>query len=841
MSPIVRSASLASSWVFVLALGACEHPALPSNADTSVVPGNGTSTLPNLGTAGSSGNSPVGTNNNGSQPGVSGGNNGEVTPPPVFTTNMMTDDTPPPPVEVCGASTAAYPFAPGQNFPVAPSDAEVQAVLNRMDIAERIKQLQGIDANLQDQARYNDVQRSRDAVMLDGTAVRGYFYRDAGRGVNLDARQQNRTYMNNYSTVFPVASARGASFDLDLEFRIGEAIGDETVASENSMLLAPCMNILRHPFWGRSQETYGEDVFHLGRMASALTAGLQTNVAACAKHFAANNVENGRDNNNATMDEQTLREIYGRHFEMVVQDGGVACVMAAYNAVNGVKSTQNQHLLTDILRNDFGFQGLVLTDWWAMPGGQAAPNVQTAQGNAQQALRAGLDVEVPWTLNYGQLDELLANNGVTAAEINAAAARVVRQKLRFKAMYSSERIGLKAPETSLNQGSITGNDAHIALSLEAAIKSMVLLKNDGATLPIKTDAGKPATIAVIGLTRNYTLQSTTAQPNTQTPGAINFAVDVNLGDRGSSRVNADPAKSLGPAAGLTQLAQQYGINVVTGNSAAQAQSADFVVVVVGLTPGDEGEEYAIPAGGDRSTLTLPANQDALVTQVAMLQKPMVVVIESGGIVNMPWLDSVPAVVMGWYSGQQGGLAMAQLLFGQSNFSGKMPVAWPREADLPAFKDSGTTAAMSYFLGYRDLDQRNVTPIFPFGHGLSYSSFAYSNLQLGCPSAQADALIPVTVDVENQTAVPGEETIFVFASYPASTERRSKKELKAFRKVQLAANEKKSFVIPLRVQDLKFWKGGTDGSWVIEKGPVEIKVGKSGADTDLSLKETVTIL
>src|SRR5512136_1233387 len=163
--------------------------------------------------------------------------------------------------------------------------------------------------------------------------------------------------------------ARGAAFDMDLEFRIGQTIGDEMVASSQTMMLGPTINILRHPLWGRAQETYGEDVFLLGRLGTAHVVGVQQFVAACVKHFAGNNIENKRATDNASMDEQTLREIYARHFEMTIKDGGVACVMAAMNQVNGSNCTQNTHLLTHILRNDFGFKGFVLTDWWAMPGG----------------------------------------------------------------------------------------------------------------------------------------------------------------------------------------------------------------------------------------------------------------------------------------------------------------------------------------------------------------------------------------------------------------------------------------------------------------------------------------
>jgi len=838
MSPIVRSAWLASPWVVALVVSACAHPELPALGNSSASPGNVTSTNPNLGT-GPSGTGGPGSSGNGG-PGASGGTpSGEGPPTVVFNGDMMDVGGPPATVEVCEAIPYVDKFTPGQQVPPPPSDQEVQAIVSQMALPDRIKQLIGIDAPAQGAEDYNDIERSQDVTLLDGTRIRGYLYRDAGRGVNLAAGQPGRAAGADTATVFPTASERGASFDLDLEYRIGEAIADETVASGNTMLLAPCMNILRHPYWGRAQETYGEDSFHLGRMASALTGGLQTNVTACAKHFAANNIENGRATANAQMDEQTLREVYGRHFEMVVRDGGVGCIMASYNLVNSVKSTQNRHLLTDILRTDFGFQGLVITDWWAMPGDQARPSQATARDNAKTAMQAGLDLEVPWALNYGQLNALVSAGELTTAQIDAAAARVVKQKARFHALYSNQSIGLKAPVTRLVQGSIAGNDEHIALAHEAALKGMVLLKNDNATLPIKTD-GSVRTVAVIGPQRAYRLQSTTAQPGTQVASAINFPVDVNLGDRGSSRVNPEPGKSIGPSAGFTQVGGSHGINIVTGNTVAAVGNADFVVLIIGLTPGDEGEEYAIPAGGDRASLTLPDNQDALVTQVAALGKPMAVVLETGSIVNMPWLDQVPSVVMAWYSGQQGGLAMAELLFGDANFSGRMPLAWPNERDLPPFK-SGTTTVMDYFLGYRYQDQQEITPIFPYGHGLSYSTFTYSNLQLGCGSADKGAVIPVTVDVKNDSPVAGEEVVFAFVSFPATTARRSVKELKGFKKVPLAAGETKSVTIPIRVQDLKYWQGDENGQWLIESGPVRIMVGKSAAPADLTLQGTVNVL
>ena len=804
----------AVAFVVVLLGASCSHLANPAASGSGGGTGSGLG-----GTAGTGTISGMGGANTGQ-----GG--GEVIIPP-------TDggvDSPDGPTVVkmsCGDSTYSDKYTPG--YTAAP-DPAVQTTLNAMSMAQKIAQMQGTDPGTAAAKNYNDIQRSPDDTTNN---IRGYLYRDAGRGLNLDARQQNRPYVNNYSTVFPVESARGASFDLDLEYRVGEAMGDEVVASQNTMLLAPCMNILRHPYWGRAQETYGEDGYHLGRMASALTAGLQTYVAACAKHYAGNNIENGRANNNAQMDEQTLREIYGRHFEMVVKDGGIACVMAAYNSVNGTKSTQNKHLLTDILRTDYGFRGLVISDWWAMPGGQNFPAAATALGNAVGAVQAGLDIEVPWTLNFAQLQTAVNGGNLTIADINKSVGRILEQKFRFKSARLDQPIGLRTPTATMTNGSITNNEAHLALASEAAVRSMVLLKNANNTLPIKTD-GSVHRIAVVGADVPYTLQSTTP-----TSGTLHFSTEMAIGDRGSSRVNPDPTLLIGPTAGLNAIASTKSITVTAGNTLAlaQASTADFIVVLVGLTPGDEGEEYAIPAGGDRSTLTLPAQQDNLVTQVAALGKPMVVVIESGTVVNMPWLSSVPAVVMAWYSGERGGEALAQLLFGQANFGGKMNVAWPKETDLPAFKSTSTTTTMDYYLGYRYFDKNNITPIFPFGQGLSYTTFTYSNLQVPCGDVTKNGVINVQVDITNNTAVAGDEVVFLFVSYPQTTARRSVKELKSFYRVSLDGMQGKRITLPVRVADLKYWDMATS-QWIVETGPVKIMVGPNAGN--LTLQDTVMV-
>lgn len=734
---------------------------------------------------------------------------------------------------------------PGDDFT---PDPMVETIFAAMDQNQKILQMSGIPVGNKD---YQDIERSPD-VPVGGVTIRGYRYRDAGHGVNLDAGQDNRPKdANNFATAFPTQSSRGASWDLDLEWRIGEAIGDETAASKNNMMLAPCMNIIRHPYWGRTQETYGEDTYHMGRLASAFTAGLQQHVAACAKHYAGNNVEQNRANQDAIMDEQTLREIYGRHFEMVVQDGGVSCVMAAYNKVNGKKSTQNAHLLTDVLRDGFGFKGTVITDWWAMPGDQGPIDSSLAIAQATEAALAGLDIEVPWTLNYGQLGPAIQANAAVGMAVDKAARRILEQKFRFKSALTTDGWSAKGDanlRSSLSGASIATNQGHLDLAEEAEIKSAVLLTNGLDGTPVLPIPGTPS-IAVLGLELPVGINMSTTPPKSGT--TFNMATHVAVGDRGSSRVNADPAQSVGPLAGLQQVGMTKGImNVTSGNSATAAMNADFVVVVVGLTPGDEGEEYAIDAGGDRSSLNLPGQQNQLVDAALSLDKPTAIIIQSGSIVNLPWLSHAnkkQATIWAGYGGMRAGLAYAKLLLGINNFSGKMPLAWPKQEDLIPFKDQPNSTTMGYFFGYRHYDRLAAMGmgkelVFPFGHGLSYSTFTYSNLQVPCATASEKAILDVTVDITNTSAVAGEEVAMLFIKGPATTATgaRAVKELKSFAKVAVPAMGMVTAHLPLRIQDLRHWEGGADGSWVIDKGMYTVLVGKSGADADLTQMGTFTI-
>jgi beta-glucosidase len=364
------------------------------------------------------------------------------------------------------------------------------------------------------------------------------------------------------------------------------------------------------------------------------------------------------------------------------------------------------------------------------------------------------------------------------------------------------------------------------LAEEMAEKSMVLLKNDGNALPFGAGIDK---VAVIGASVQYDVRSDNPRLKT-----FNFVTDPAMGDRGSSRVSTDPALTAGPLDGI-RAAAPNGIEIVYGDSAAAVGDADAVIVIAGLTAGDEGEEYT--GASDRESLTLGTVHDNLINAVADLGKPTVVVIEAGGVVDMPWINSVQAVVMAWYPGQRGGAAMGNLIFGSANFAGRLPVTWPTSADQFPIFNEGDTTNMDYYVGYRRFDQLGMTPLFAFGHGLSYSTFSYERLHMPCGEVDHEGVFNVEVDVRNTSGPAGDEVLMVFASYPETKTRRSMKELKAFARVNFQAGEAKRVQIPVRVEDLKYWDRN-ENKWAVESGPVLIQVGPSS--DRLLLSQTIVV-
>ncbi|HEY0463967.1 MAG TPA: glycoside hydrolase family 3 C-terminal domain-containing protein, partial [Polyangiaceae bacterium] len=540
-----------------------------------------------------------------------------------------------------------------------------------------------------------------------------------------------------------------------------------------------------------------------------------------------------------------------------------------YNKINGVKNTQNKHLLRDILKapvneGGFGYQGLVLSDWWAMPGDNNDVSADAAASATKEAVLAGLDIEVPWTLHYSTTTLQAADQSL----VTDAARRVLTQKFRFKSATDQDgwsKKGDASLKSKLDGASIATNPDHEAIAEESELKSAVLLKN-GDTAPLLPLSATASKIAVLGPDREFTLFTSTVPKSCppvegKDPRYCNFhfATDAALGDRGSSRVNGDPARTVGPFQGIKDAAGADR-TVTSGNTADAVPDADTLVVVVGYTAGDEGEEYAISEGGDRHTLDLPMGQNEFVNTVLSRNKPTIIIINSGSIVNLPWLahsNKNQATIWAGYGGMRVGSALGKLIFGTANFSGKMPMAWPTQAeqDKLAFKDQALSTRMGYFFGYREYDRRKaagpIDMVFPFGHGMSYSTFEYSNLQMPCQTATQDAVFNIKVDVKNTAGPAGDEVVMLFVKPPAKPDGvlgdRPVKELKSFARVSVPAAGTTTAELPLRIRDLRRWapdapaETSTTGKWVIDPGVYTVLIGKDADDADTTaIKATFTI-
>lgn len=598
------------------------------------------------------------------------------------------------------------------------------------------------------------------------------------------------------ATTFPVGASRAATWDPDVERRVGEAMGAELRAVGGNILLAPTINIVRHPRWGRSQEAYGEDVHLMGRMAVAFSQGVQQHVLANPKHYAVNSIEDTRFEVDMTFDdERTLREIYLPHFRAAVIEGGAASVMTAYNKVNGQYCGENEQLIRDILKGDWAYDGFTLSDW-----------IFGTQSTVDATLN-GLDIEMPTPRFRG--DALLdAVNGgeVPESVIDDAVTRTVRKKLEF---------GLD--ELSTVDESVIASEEHLALAREAGAEGSVLLKNEAGALPL--DTGELTSIVVIG--------ELAALPNT--------------GDSGSSSTRpafvVTAIEGIEDAVGDAVVVDHIDSDVVQAEDEAVIAAADAVIVVTGLTSEDEGEGAI--AGGDRDSLALSAERNALISDVAALNDRTVVVLEGGSAILVEgWVESIEALLMAWYPGQLGGNAIADVLFGAVNPSGKLPVTFPvDEAQLPPFDNTSLEVTYDYFHGYRHVDREGLTPRFPFGYGLSYTTFSVDNLSVDNTQIDDEDVVRLTVDVTNTGDAAGSEVVQAYVSYPGSAVVRADRDLKGFAKVSVAPGATESVEIKIRVGDLAYYDT-PNAQWVTEALDYEVHVGTSSRD--LPLSETFSV-
>ena len=600
------------------------------------------------------------------------------------------------------------------------------------------------------------------------------------------------------ATAFPVAIARAATFDVDLERRVGMAIGLEVAAKGGNVLLAPTINLLRHPGWGRAQETYSEDSHHTGAMGVAFVCGVQNHVLASPKHFALNNLENTRFDLTAEIDPRTLHELYLPHFRRCVVEAGAASVMTAYNKVNGTYCGENAELVDEILRRTWGFRGFVESDWF-LGARSTAPS-----------LKAGLDVEMPAGFRYAdeKIEEALVKGDLDEDTIHRRARSSVYQKVAWQ-LSDDSVAGRPRPDAS-----VVECDEHRRLAREAAEKSIVLLRNESNALPIDREDG--LRIAVVG----------------------DLATTVNLGDRGSSMVTssnvATPLEAIRSVSGACTVE-----HFASDSDLAALSDFDLAIVVAGLTYQDEGEFIPVAQkeaeggdlarGGDRADLDLPPAQKDLVLRVAGLAKRTVVVLQGGSaILVRDFVDRIDALVMAWYGGCEGAPALAGVLFGDVSPGGRLPVSFPRRMeDLMEWDVASLRVEHDLLHGYRWLDHHGTEPEFPFGFGLGYTTFELGGLRVD----RAGAGFRCEVDVRNTGARAGATVVQLYVSCEGSAVFRAPKELRGFGRVELEPGESTRLELELADDDLRFYDAERS-DWNLEPCRYTFRAGQSASDLPL---------
>ena len=608
------------------------------------------------------------------------------------------------------------------------------------------------------------------------------------------------------ATCFPTAATLGSTWDVELLGRVGQALGREARANEVSVLLGPGVNIKRTPLCGRNFEYFSEDPVLSGDLAAALITGMQSQgVGASLKHFAANNQETDRMRVSVDVDERTLREIYLPAFERAITQAKPWTVMCSYNKINDVFSSQSHWLLTEVLRKEWGYDGLVVSDWGAAHDRSAA-------------VAGGLDLAMPGTSPARDDDVAAAvrDGRLPEAVLDDAVRRVLRLVLRGQEALASP--GEYDPA------------AHHELAREAAAAGAVLLKNAAVAgapvLPI--DPALAAGVAIIG--------EFARTPRYQGAGSSQI-VPTRLDDA-LSEIRRQVGVDLPFAAGFTVGGGPADDAALLAEAVALARTAGTVALFLGLPAADESE------GFDRPHLDLPENQLEALEAIAAVNPRVVVVLSNGSVVRLPWADRVPAVLDTWLGGQAGGSAVADLLLGVRSPSGRLAETIPhRLEDTPAFGNfPGEYGQVRYgegvLVGYRWYDTRHVDVEFPFGHGLSYSTFGYDDVAATVRGEGADATVDVSVTVTNTGAVPAAEVVQVYVADPEATVQRPTRELKAFAKVTLAPGESRAVTFTLVGRDLSFWHPQLR-RWVVEGGRFVVSVGASSRDLRGSVELEVT--
>jgi beta-glucosidase len=600
-----------------------------------------------------------------------------------------------------------------------------------------------------------------------------------------------RGVVSGHSTCFPVAMARGASFDPEIEKEVGVAIGKEVLAAGGNYFGGVCINLLRHPAWGRAQETYGEDPYLLAAMGVAVTEGVQSQgIMACLKHYAMNSMENARFRVNVSCTGRTLHEVYLPHFKACV-DAGAASVMTAYNQVRGDYCGHNKSLIRDILHDEWGFRGFTLSDFiWGLR-------------DTRKGLEAGLDIEMPWPKHYGKkLVKAVHQGELDESLIDEAAVRIVSTTLAFDSVKQKYSV----------DPSIVAGEAHRALALRAAERSMTLMKNVQGNLPLSASSIKR--LLVLG----------------------KLATVANIGDHGSSNVH--PPYVVTPLQGLQTLAQQYDFSIdhYAGESPTKVahlcSKADAVVIIAGCRHNDEGEhlfDTKYSPGGDRDNLNLRDNEIRLIRTAAQKNDSVSVVLIGGSaILTSGWDNDVSSILHAYYPGMEGGHAIAKILFGEVNPGGKLPFTVPQCAgDLPNFDKNANAIEYGYCHGYTLLDENDIEPAYAFGHGLSYTQFETAQANFSLEEGHFVAELTVT----NIGDRAGDEVVQLYIGSEHGEIDRPEKVLKSFQRISLEPGKSKVVRLAASIDSMR-WYSEAERRWELEYIPYNLYIGTSSRRSDL---------
>ncbi len=601
------------------------------------------------------------------------------------------------------------------------------------------------------------------------------------------------------STCFPTASALASSWNTALAQKMGEALGIEAQANDVQILLGPGVNMKRSPLGGRNFEYFSEDPVLAGKIAVGFINGVQSQgVGTSMKHFAANSQEFERMSNNSNVDERTLNEIYFPAFEMAVKEAQPWTVMCSYNKLNGTYASENPFLLQQMLKDKWGLQGFVVSDWGAVN--------ERALG-----VDSGMHLEMPASggLNDKKIVDAVKNGTLKESRLDEIVTDLLA--ITFKAKDSHKK------------GIVVDKAKHNELARQISSECIVLLKNESAILPIKPSVKK---IAIIG----------------------DFAKNPRYQGAGSSQVR--PTQILNAFDELQKLAKDIKFTFSQGYNAQGetdqeklaeavriAKDADVVLVFAGLPDSYESE------GFDRTNMDLPLGHNQLITAVAQVNKNSVVVLMNGAAVTMPWKDDVVAILEAYLGGQAGGGAVADVLIGKVNPSGKLSETFPaRLEDTPTAiefpsRDGQANYGEGIYIGYRYYDKKKIEPSFPFGYGLSFTTFSYSDIKANTTSAKDSEGVTISVKVKNTGKMAGKEVVQLYVHEQESEVSRPENELKHFEKVTLAAGEEKTVTFKLSSRDFSYYNSKTH-EWSVKSGKFDILVG--GSSRDLPLKQTVFI-